>query len=299
MDMVVSRVRSLRAVSALAAAVGVGPLTLAGLAPTLISSGGSITHTAGFSASQRSVALNALPSFPSLGAAAVPLQLPLGALVNGATNTTAKAGVGVVTSEGFMGVILATGTSLTQKGNLNADANTASGLTISFSATWQLNSPTASAPPAMAGASFTVAGSLPANPPPGPNLPSPTAFFQLGILGCQFDYTTPIGGSGSFRAPINNPNFLFTNIQGAYALNASDVTAAIPSTLPAGTLVTLSGTFQFRLHNDGEEAGLDAVRGSGTAGPGNEDFLASTTPAPGAAATLALGGLVASRRRRA
>lgn len=290
------RVRSAQVAAAFASLLGLGSAVCA--APTLVSSSATIVHAAGFNGTQRTVSLGALPSYASVGAAAaIPLQLPLGLLGNATTNSTAKAGVGAVTSDSFLGVLLAPATGVTQKGNAIAGAGTASTLTISFSAQWLLNAPLQNANPPQAGASFNVSGSLPANPPPGPNVPSPTAFFSLAVLGCQFDYSTPASGSGSFRAPINNNNFLFTNIQGPFTLSASDITAAIPSSLPAGTTVTLSGTFRFSIHNDGDEASLDKVRDSGTAGPGDTDFLA--VPAPGAAATLAVGGLVAARRRRA
>ena len=292
-----SRVRSAHVASAAASLLALGSVALA--APSLISSSATIVHAAGFNGTQRMVSLAALPSFASVGAAAAtPLQLPLGLLGNATTNSTAKAGVGAVTSDSFLGVLLAPATGVAQKGNAIADAATASTLTIAFSAQWMLNAPLQNASP-QAGASFNVAGSLPANPPPGPNVPSPTAFFSLAVLGLQFDYTTPLGGGGSFRAPINNNKFLFTNIQGPFALGATDITAAIPSTLPAGSTVSLSGTFRFSIHNDGDEASLDAVRESGTGGPGDSDFLALGVPAPGAATMLALGGLAAARRRRA
>ncbi len=291
-----SRVRSAQVACAAAAVLGLGSMVFA--APTLVSSSATIVHAAGFNGTQRMVSLGALPSYASVGAAgAIPLQMPLGLLGNATTNSTARAGVGAVTSDSFLGVLLAPATGVTQKGNALSDPATASTLTIAFSAQWMLNAPLQNASP-QAGASFNVTGALPANPPPGPNVPSPTAFFSLAVLGVQFDYTTPVGGSGSFRAPINNNKFLFTNIQGPFTLGASDITAAIPSTLPAGSTVTLSGTFRFSIHNDGDEASLDAVRNSGTAGPGDSDFLA-TIPAPGTAATLALGGLIAGRRRRA
>ncbi len=293
-----SRVCAAPIASAAAALLAFAQAALA-QAPTLLSSSATIVHAAGFSAAQRSVVLNALPSFPSIGAATPPLQLPLGLLGNASTNSTAKAGLGVVTSASVLGVVVAPGTALTQKGNTNASPATASSLSITFAAQWQLNAPSPSNPLPNAGASFSVTGVLPVNPPPGPNVPSPTAFFSLGLLDCQFNYTTPGSGSGMLRTPINNPNFLFTNFQGPYTLNAMDVLPSLPSALPAGTIVNISGTFLFRVHNENDEAMLTDVRQSGVAGPDHTDFLDKRVPGPGAAATLALGGLLAARRRRA
>ncbi|MFN0012255.1 MAG: hypothetical protein ACKVS8_11500 [Phycisphaerales bacterium] len=296
MKTVVSRARCAKAAAAAASVLGLGQVVLA--QATLISSSATILHTAGFSTQQRSVVLNALPQFSSVSTASPALQLPLGALVNGGTNTTAKAGIGVVTSPGFLGLVLATGTSLTQKGNMNASPSSASGLQINFAASWMLNQQYGS--PVNAGASFNALGSLPANPPPGPNTPSPTAFFQLGVQ-TTFQFTAPGGLSGpqQMRPTIDNGNFLFTNFQGPFALSSSNVVATNPSAYAAGTIITITGTFLFNTHNEGDEAMLVEVRQSGAGGPGDTDFLDTNIPAPGAAGVLAFGGLIAARRRRA
>lgn len=281
------------AASVLVALAGSATAT-AGVA--LVSSSATIVHASNFGSTPATRSATFVPmDFASPGVAnppvTGPMSLPLGALVNGATNTTAKAGIGTVTSSSFIGLVLASGTSLTQKGNLNPAAATASTLTISFSATWQVVGSFGMG--VQAGATLTAAGSLPANPPPGPNVPSPTAFFRAGVS-AAFEYQLPAGGGfQNFRAPVSNPNFLYTNYQGGFSLTSNDLSFCLPGEFGNGTLLRLSGTFTYSLHNDGQEAEMRLD------GPGNTSSTYDiVTPAPSAAGLLTLAGLVAARRRR-
>lgn len=282
------------ATASLVLAVAGSSTALAGV--TLVSSSATIVHASNFGSTPASRSATFVPQdFASPGTATPPVSgpqsLPIGALTNGATNTTAKAGIGTVTSSSFIGLVLASGTSLTQKGNLNADPSTASTLSITFSATWQVVGSFGMG--VQAGASLTAAGSLPANPPPGVNVPSPTAFFRAGVS-ASFQYMAPTSAVfQDFRAPVSNPNFLYTNLQGGFSLTNSDLVFALPGEFSNGTLLRLSGTFTYSLHNDNDQADLRLD------GPGNtSNTYDIQVPAPSTAGLLTLGGLIAARRRR-
>ncbi len=283
---------SLSAVAGTAAALALA--SVAGAAISLVSSTATIVHTSnlGTAPPSRTTGAFAPIDYASAGVATPPLTLPLGALVLGGANTTAKAGLGTVTSSSFIGVVLASGTSLTQKGNLDASPATASTLTISFSATWLVSGSFGAG--ALAGASLTSLGSLPANPPPGPNVPSPTAFYKTGV---SATFTHSVGGNPAtpFRSAISNATFLSTNFQGPFSLSNSDLVGTIPGVFTDGTLITLAGTFTYSIHNDGQEASFELKN----VGPDGRTAGVSDVPAPSAAALVGLAGLVAARRRRA
>ncbi|MFN0012256.1 MAG: hypothetical protein ACKVS8_11505 [Phycisphaerales bacterium] len=282
---------SLSAVVGTAAALALA--SVAGAAISLVSSTATIVHTSNLGTTPPSRTTGAFTpaNFPSTGVAAPPLTLPLGALVAGGANTTAKAGIGTVTSNSFIGVVLASGTSLTQKGNLNTSPGSASTLAISFSATWQVVGSFAAG---LSGASLSTLGSLPANPPPGPSTPSPTAFFKT-ALSASFMYTTGVNPALPFRSAISTSTFLNTNFQGPFSLSSSDLLSSSPGEFMDGTLITVAGTITYSIHNDGQEADmrLQSPEGNAVGFP-----IPGDVPAPSAAALVGMGGLLAARRRR-
>lgn len=284
--------RSMVLGSALVASV-VASNAVAAPVALLISSSATLVHSVGAGGtSQRTVSLTAIPEFGVLNPT-IPLQLPNGNLTAGAASSTAKGGIGLINTGTFLGIAIATTSSVTQRGNTLADPLTASSLTINYTATWQLGQ---NLGPNTAGASVAVVGSIPLNPPPGPNIPSATAFAAVDVL-ADFAIASAGGGPTSpFRSSINQPNFVSTNIQGPYSLSSSNISDTNPAVFNVTHVVTISGSFTFRVHNDGTEASLEVLPGTGNSGPFDPEF---TIPGPGASAGLVMVGLIAARRRRA
>ncbi len=282
-----------RALTVAALALAAGTSVAAG-AVSLISSSATIVHTSnlGTTPASRTTGAFTPANFASPNTATPPLTLPLGLLGNATTNTTAKAGIGTVTGSSFIGFALATGTSLTQKGNLNPSPDTASSLSITFSASWMVVGTFGMG--AQAGASLSMSGTLPLNPPPGPNTPSPTAFFRTSV---DATFTATAGAAPfAFRPTITSTNFLYTNFQGPFSLTNSDLIATFPSEFSNGTILTLAGTITYFLHNENDEA-MAEIRQQ-TPGGNFSGAYEPVIPAPGAGALLGLGGLLAARRRR-
>ncbi|MFN0010414.1 MAG: hypothetical protein ACKVS8_02090 [Phycisphaerales bacterium] len=203
--------------------------------------------------------ISPLPNYTSAGSALPPLQLPLGALIAfaGGPNTTAKAGLGTLSTPGALGIVFATGTSLTQAKNLDADKDTASTLEISFEASWQLTS--ALGPTAQAGASLTLLGSLPPSPVPMGGCPPGGRFSQMDLT-AEFLYAIPGGASGLLRPTIESSPFgpRVTDC-GPYSMTATDNAVTTPTSFPAGTVITITGVLTLALHNDLDEAFIDNV----------------------------------------
>lgn len=284
------KIRTMKAASALVLAFS-GTSALAAPVATLLGSSATITQAISASnTTQRLVTLTSIPEYNVLNPA-IPLQLPNGQLTLGSVMSTAKGGIGLINTGSFLGIALAPTSSITQRGNTNPNDFTASVLTFNFQASWQL---TQNLGPNTAGISVAVAGALPQNPPPGPNIPSPTAFIQVGAS-TSFGISSPLGAQ-NFRPTIDSFNFVSTNIQGPYSLSGSDVTATNPATFSAGSIITISGSFQFRVHNDVQEATAEVQPGTGAGGPYDPDFA---LPTPSAAGMLVMGGVLAARRRRA
>ncbi len=224
--------------------------------------------------------ISPLPNYTSAGAALPPLQLPLGAMIvsPGGPNTTAKAGLGTLSTPSALGIVFATGTSLTQAKNPSVLASTASTLTISFEASWELTSMLG--PTALAGAGLTLLGSLPPNPVPAGGCPVGARFARMD-LAAEFYYVIPGGASGFMRPSIaSSPFGSIVTSCGPYSITASDNVVASPTSFPAGTVITITGTLTLSLHNDPlGEARIDEVTPSNP-GQGPTIFTLRFLPPP-------------------
>jgi len=251
----------------------------------LQSSSGAIVHQAGFNESSREVLLGNLPVYSSTTyqySTSNPLTPPL---TNGTAVSTARIGMGIVSSPTFAGIGFATGTALTQRGNTNSSPSSASEIIATFSATWEnITAPYGTG--LQAGGSFGFIGSLPTGT---------AAFVEVSLL-ADFALTIPGGGSVSLRGPITPSPFFFRATAGVFTFSRSDLLPALPSSIPVGALLTVSGELRIRVHNEGDEAGIELDGPGGIAG--GDDPL-GFIPTPGAAGLLGLGALFASRRRRA
>ncbi|MFN0010412.1 MAG: dockerin type I domain-containing protein [Phycisphaerales bacterium] len=224
--------------------------------------------------------ISPLPNYTSAGAAFPPLQLPLGAMIvsPGGPNTTAKAGLGTLSTPSALGIVFATGTSLTQAKNPSLLSSTASTLTISFEAAWELTSTLG--PTAVAGAGLTLLGSLPPNPVPMGGCPVGAQFARMD-LAAEFYYSIPAGASGFMRPSIaSSPFGSIVTSCGPYSITASDNVLASPTSFPAGTTITITGTLTLSLHNDPlGEARIDEITASDP-GQGPTIFTLKFLPPP-------------------
>lgn len=251
----------------------------------LQTSSGAIVHQAGFNESSREILLGNLPAYSSTTYQYSTSNPQTPPLTNGAAVSTARFGMGVVSSPTFAGIGFATGTALTQRGNTSTSPATASEIIATFSATWEnITSPYGTG--LQAGGSFGFIGSLPSGG---------AAFVEISLL-ADFTLTVPGGGSASLRGPITPSPFYFRSTAGVFTFSRSDLLPALPTTIPVGALLTVSGELRIRVHNDGDEASVQLDGPGGIAG--GDDPL-GFIPTPGAAGLLGLGALFASRRRRA
>lgn len=177
----------------------------------------------------------------------------------GLATTTAKAGMGTLSTDTSVGIIFSTGTSLTQVKNTNPSDTTASTLRMTFAASWRLNS--ALGPTALAGAGFTMTGSLPPNPVPMGGCPAGPRFVEMD-LHAEFFYTLPNGTSGFIRPSIAAVPF-GTRITacGPFSVVASDFLNASPTSFPVNTIISLTGTIEFTVHNDSTQASVGNITG--------------------------------------
>ncbi len=267
-------------------------LALAGSAQgamVLESSGGQITHRAGFADVSQIVQLGALPAYNAntyqyntTANAATPTLRAGSAASNG------RFGMGVVNSPDFIGVGFATGSLLTQSGNGNPLASTASLMRVDFNATWLNTGPSAYGSGLRAGASFGLIGQLPSSSVGG-------AFVEISISATFLDQD-PLGQTTLLRGPISPTPFYANSTPGRYVFSRSDqVPTALP-TIAVGHRLLLVGFIQFRVHNDGDESSMEFNAPSGVLGGDNP---AAFIPAPGASALLGFAGMLAARRRRA
>ncbi len=209
--------------------------------------------------------ISPLPNFTSTGSATPPLQLPLGVLTlgSGLPTTTAKAGLGTLSTSTVLGFVFATGTSLTQVNNSSVDPGTASTLTITFAGSWELSSTLG--PTTVAGAGLTMTGSLPPSPVPMGGCPAGSRFSMMDLQ-AEFLYTLPNNTSGFMRPSINSTPFnTVVTACGPYSNTATDNQNTSPTSFPAGTVITITGSLTLSIHNDGGEARGDRLM---PAGPG-------------------------------
>ena len=193
---------------------------------------------------------------PALNPMLMPSVLSVGA---GLANTTAKAGMGTLSTDTSVGIIFSTGTALTQAKNTNPDGATASTLRMTFAASWRLNS--VLGPTALAGAGFTMCGSLPPNPIPMTGCPAGPRFAQMDLQ-AEFFYTLPNGTSGFIRPSINATPF-GSRVTGCgpFSVVASNFLNASPTSFPVNTVITVTGTIEFTIHNDIDQASIDNITG--------------------------------------
>ncbi len=243
-----------------------------------------ILHNSGFGESSRQIDVPTLPAYVSNFYQYSTTNSSTPPLTNGQAVSTARFGLGVVNSPTFVGIGFAAGTALTQRGNTNSAASSASTLDITFSATW-INEVTPCGSGLQAGGSFGFIGSIPT----GGN-----AFVGVSLTS-DFVVTVPGGGASSLRGAITPTPFFFRNNSGTFTFSRSDLLPASLSSLPIGTILTVSGNLQLRVHNDGEEASIEL---DGPAGLAGGDDPMGFIPTPGAAAILGLGMLAGLRRRR-
>ena len=249
-------------------------------AELLMGSSATITHTGNIGASVDSI-VTPIPLIPSITVGgAVPLQYPSTTISNGPASSQGVAGIASATSGTTFGLQFATGTRLTQRGNTNPLAITASVLRYDFNASWLLEG-TAFGPNSMAGLQLSLLVSVPN---------SSAAFVEV-TSGINFSYTL-VGTTPLRSAIVPSPAFYLRTLFGNELATPSNIMPANPGLLAVGAVVSVSGFLQFRVHNDGTEASVELLNGSVSP----TDALA--IPAPGAMAMLAGAGLLATRRRR-
>jgi hypothetical protein len=242
--------------------------------PVFVSGSATITHQ-GNLGGLNDVRTLTVPTLPVFNNTTYQYQATSGnAITNGTASSSARVGVGYIIGPNYLGLAIPSGTNLTQRGNTNPAASTASSLQVDFVARFRIEG--SNFGPAMAGASFGLAGSIPT----GGN-----AFTELSISS-SFTYI-PVGGEATFlRGPINPNPFFRRTTPGTFVFSLADMADTLPRTLFVGDEVEINGFIRFRVHNDDGEATLETNEVSG--------FV----PAPGSAGLLLLGGVFASRRRR-
>lgn len=264
--------RGLRALSAAAVVSMVAGSVQAGV--VFLDGDAFITHSSNFGST---------PASNTASVSTIPVYSPSafqysGTLSAGTTVSGARLGIGHVTTPSFVGLSLATGTNLTQRGNTNPSPTTASSLRVDFTARWEVTAG-GFGPGLQAGASMAILGSLPA---------AASAFVEV-IVSANFSYFPDGDDIGiPLRGPINPTPFLFRNTGGLFNLTQSDLLPVTPGTLSVGDRFQISGFIQFRVHNENEEVSIET----------REFNNGAPVPAPGAASALALVGLFAARRRR-
>jgi MYXO-CTERM domain-containing protein len=218
--------------------------------------------------------VTSVPTIPEFNSTTY--QLPSATLSAGGASSSARAGIGWVNESNFSGLAFATGTNLTQRGNTNTSAATASSLQIDFDATFFIEAGLESA---TAGGNFGLTGSIPTG----------GAAFTSVTLIANFEYT--FGTSPmSLRGPISPSPFFFRSTAGTFTFSGRDIVSTTPGTLSPGGSIRMFGSLIIRVHNDNDEASVELTEG-GVLGGDN-------IPAPGAAGLLGLMGLAATRRRR-
>ncbi|MFN0010964.1 MAG: hypothetical protein ACKVS8_04885 [Phycisphaerales bacterium] len=205
--------------------------------------------------------LSSLPDFTNPASAVPPLQLAPGALTDlstGAT-TTASCGVGTLSAPGMFGIVFSPTSSLTQgqnPGGPTADPASASTLTVTFNASWQLNQPFG--PTAFAGLGLAMSGAFPVVAPPGTC--TQAARNALAELDAEFAYTIPGGPSGILRLPLGYaPMAASAGGCGPFSAEIVDRAVGLPAQLPAGTIVSISGTLTLRVRNGDAQAGITGL----------------------------------------
>lgn len=250
----------------------------------LTSSSATITHTGNIGAAMDTRVID-VPAIPTISVGGpVPLQYnPSTAITNGPALSRGRAGVASASSPTTFGLQFAPTTLLTQQGNTNTSPSTASVLRYDFNASWLIQG-TPFGPDSMAGLQLSLVASVPN---------SPTAFVEV-TSNINFSYVAFVGGpSIALRSDIlPAPAIYLRSLPGSEIATRSNISAALPGTLAVGSIVSVSGYLQFRVHNDGNESRFELLDGSVSP---TDPFA---IPAPGAMAMLAGAGLLAARRRR-
>lgn len=276
------RSRSAAALSVAAATVAAAPAALAQTAGFPQIAGGTVTiaHNSnlGGTNNTRSVSFDAvgLPLNPSVS----PFQLAQGSLSNGNAVSTARAGVSLFSSPTGFGLRVSPGSRVTQSGNTNPSAATASMVLITFETIWNIGA-NGFGPGLTAGGALSLAGTLGT----GSN-----SFVQANLF-ATFDRIP--GGAGDFQ-PIrsaieSSPFFRQTGVPSGpsnFLGNPSNFQPASPGAFTNNDQIRIAGTIAIMIHNEpGDDASTDF-------------FFESAVPAPGAVALLGIAGIAAGRRRR-
>ena len=272
------RVGFIRPFSKIVAVACAAVAALAGSAfatPIFIGGSATITHGGGFGGANDIRSLT-IPNIPAFNSTTYQYSATGSTgITNGASVSTARAGIGYVIGPNYLGLAIPAGVNLTQRNNPNPAESAASSLEISFSARFRILG--ADFGPASAGAFFGLVGIIPT----GGN-----AFTEL-MISSSFTYIPAGGGQSTFlRGPINPNPFFRRTTPGSFTFSMNDSRGTLPGMLRNGDEVEISGFIRFRVHNDHDEASLETNEVSG--------FI----PAPSAAGLLGLAGLLAARRRR-
>ncbi len=200
-----------------------------------------------------------LPNFTNPAAAAPPLQLTPGTLTNPSTGatTTAACGIGTLTTPGMIGIVFSPTTTLTQgqnPGGPAADPATASTLTVAFNASWQLNQPFG--PTAFAGLGLNMGGAFPVVP----GTCATSAREATMELDAEIFYAIPGGPSGSLSLPVGfAPLASSAGGCGPFSAAVADRAVGLPTLLPPGTTISISGTLTLHVRNGDAAAGIQSL----------------------------------------